>query len=148
MLKEKEIYNKNWIDLPDEEIINIMIENDQFTKEEFYSLSPLEQVGEIEAYKEMELETYWECLLEDLKNYDKKEKNTYLIILDAGLWDGRKIGYKIFNNLEDAVNSISSYNEEIESIKEINGTIEIKTCHHDGTNFYNIKPLSKILDTQ
>lgn len=66
----------------------------------------------------------------ELMNLDKPV--TLLALADLGLWNGRKKGYRIFDNLNDCLNycrcdSIKVYVEGV--------TLKAELYHHDGTNY-------------
>jgi hypothetical protein len=79
-----------------------------------------------------ELNFQFECLHHDLINELKQiNTNEIIAIADLGLWNGRKLGYKVLNNLEDILYTNCDY---IDLYSE-NGNIKLKGSHHDGTNY-------------
>lgn len=71
------------------------------------------------------------------KNHDSK---TYVIIGNLGLWYGRVEGGKI---IEGLWNSLRQCFEDYNKIYEENGRLKVTAHHHDGTNFFQIKELTK-----
>ena len=70
--------------------------------------------------------------LEDERiNFGAIKTNKILAIADLGLWNGRKQGYKIFNELSDIFYADCDYVEWYVDQYNLRATME----HHDGTNY-------------
>ena len=69
------------------------------------------------------------------------EHEYFLIYGTIERWNGKRKGYKLIKNIDSELYSILYDFSKIEYNIE-NGTIDIITVHHDGTNYYTIKPLS------
>lgn len=80
--------------------------------------------------------------------YGKAYKEFYTIEYNLGLWNGRKEGYisKVFQNLSDAIEyalqSSRDYNDYKVTFED--GMIFVYGYHHDGTNIFKIRQVSKI----
>ena len=77
--------------------------------------------------------------LKELNSYNNF--NSYVIIASLGLWDGRKTGYKIVDNLTDI-----PFNDYT-TIYKYRGEMVIKDNHQDGTNYYLIRKIKSDFDT-
>ena len=83
----------------------------------------------------------YESLIENIKNFDKNNDCKIYVSASLGLWYGRVAGYRVFNNLYDAVTSVLQDNNIIYYDNEKN-TLKASCGHHDGINdfkFYMIK---------
>ena len=69
-------------------------------------------------------------------NLNKNVGGRILVIADLGLWDGRKLGYKIIgSNISDILYDDCDYIEWYGDEKEIRAI----ASHHDGTNYYTYR---------
>ena len=64
----------------------------------------------------------------------------YIVLADLGLWYGRRDGGKIITGLW---NAISQCFEDYNEIYEEGGRLKVTAHHHDGTNYFQIKELTK-----
>lgn len=87
------------------------------------------------------LERYLEDQAIMLEDYltQLEQDNDYLVTADLGLWYGRRSGSTIIHNLKD----LYKYLEDYSTIELTPDALKITTCHHDGTNYYEIKPHRK-----
>lgn len=88
-----------------------------------------------------DIDYFYQDIFEELKvNLEEfnKQSNKFLMTGTCGLWYGRQQGGKVLEDLKDCIDSLYDYTE----IEYDNGIINIKTIHHDGTNYYQIQPLS------
>ena len=68
-----------------------------------------------------------------------KVSNEIIVIADLGLWDGRRIAYKVLD--EDAtsiINSIDYYDYPEVEMNE-NNELYATDVHHDGINYYRFR---------
>lgn len=72
-----------------------------------------------------------------LSNIDEKEN--IVIIGDLGLWNGRRMGYKVISN--DASEILTSIGYDSYPVLELNDNNELygQASHHDGTNYYRFR---------
>lgn len=75
-----------------------------------------------------------------LREYDAKHDNKIIVVASLGLWYGRREATKIFNNLYDAFYSCV-YDVNYLYFKNINSTMNLKSAHHDGVNYYKFYKL-------
>ena len=82
----------------------------------------------------------YEDLIYNIKRYDEKNENKIYIDACLGLWRGRVKGFKIVNNLYDAIVSCC---EDINIIyfDNLKNTLRIGAQHHDGLNEFKIYKL-------
>ena len=84
---------------------------------------------------------YYDDMYNDLKEqlHDfNKQANKFLMTGSCGLWYGRQQGGKVLEDLMDLINYLHDYAK----ITFDDGVINVTTYHHDGTNYYQIRPLS------
>lgn len=94
-------------------------------------------------YEEATLDMERECLDQFVNQVDKELKGHYFLIeADLGLWDGRRKARKIANSFDNAINSCLSSLEHY-SVTYEKGEVLVEGSHHDGSNSFTIKPLSK-----
>lgn len=76
-----------------------------------------------------------EYLEDERINLDIQLSKPIIIIADLGLWNGRKLGYKIIEsgNIKDCLYSDCDLNEWYVDRK---GDLRCTAIHHDGTNYY------------
>ena len=80
-----------------------------------------------------------EAELEELDSYNNS--NGYMVIASLGLWNGRKTGYRVINDVADI--PFHDYT----TIYKYRGEMVIKDSHHDGTNYYLIRRIKSNFDT-
>lgn len=84
---------------------------------------------------------YWDTMISEVDFYENKHGcNMCVIQGDMGLWNGRRTGYHITNNLSNAL----SYGEGERDVYIENNKLMIKINHHDGTNYHHIRVLTKM----
>ena len=106
-----------------------------------------------ECYEEIPSEeTLWQYIQDTNNDYlwdeksnvafyeEKHGRKRYIILADLGLWNGRFDGGKIITGLW---NAISECFEDYNEIYEEGGRLKVVAHHHDGTNFFQIKELTK-----
>ena len=78
-----------------------------------------------------------EYLNEERDNLNEKVNGRILVIVDLGLWNGRRQGYKILDN---TISNIL-YDRDAEYIAWYGDGYNIKATasHHDGTNYYEYR---------
>lgn len=118
-----------------EEIKKEFMECREITKEEFDEDYNDDNVYDW-AYDLLSI--YFDDLKVNMGSYGKDD--TFLIIADLGLWDGRIPGGKIVKGLWNAICSTCS---DTINIYEEKGVLKISSSHHDGTNSFIIYKLSK-----
>ena len=77
--------------------------------------------------------------LKELNSYN--DSNGYVVIANLGLWNGRKLGYKVINSLTEL-----SFND-CTTLYNYRGEMIIKDSHHDGINYYLIRKIKGNFDT-
>lgn len=83
-------------------------------------------------------ETNNDYLYDEMSNLNKQASGRILIIADLGLWNGRRLGYKILGcNIKEIFDMSGSfdYAEFYGDGYNIKGTEH----HHDGTNYYEYR---------
>ena len=80
-------------------------------------------------------ETNSHYLDDERRNLDIQLPGAIIVIADLGLWDGRRIGYKMIDsgNIKDCLNANG---DTAEWYVDKNGDMRCTTHHHDGTNHY------------
>lgn len=68
-------------------------------------------------------------------------ENVFLLLADCGRWDGRRHGWKIIDGWDDFINAIS-YGDYI-TITDRGGRLLVTVCHHDATDYFELKQLTK-----
>lgn len=88
----------------------------------------------------------WDLLDEQLDDmFDNSYENKqYVVTGSLGLWDGRHNGYidKRFYSIREAITECAYYTESIRVYEE-KGHLFVDAYHHDGTNHYEIRELTK-----
>lgn len=76
-----------------------------------------------------------EYLEDERSNLNVQLSTPILVCADLGLWDGRKIGYRMIGsgNLKDCLSNSCDYNEWFVDKR---GDFCCTAVHHDGTNHY------------
>lgn len=105
--------------------------------EEFIEMNELDlDPNDENALWEWMEETNAEYLDDERTNLNKDIPGRILVIGELGLWDGKKVGYKIINRLHPNLNDFLEYKYDYAEFygdgKDIRGT----EIHHDGTNHY------------
>jgi hypothetical protein len=77
--------------------------------------------------------------LQDILTELNQTANQFLITGTLGLWYGQKEGGAIITDLTN----ITRHFEDYSILKLINGKLHLETCHHDGTNTFDIVPLTE-----
>lgn len=104
-----------------------------------YNLDFEEDITEQEIYAQIDDD--WEYAQDLLKTLDKQADH-FLMVGSCGLWNGRVNGGKFLDDLLDFTKYL--YDNTIITLDTKTGIIEIETMHHDGTNYYTIKPITKL----
>lgn len=106
---------------------------------ECYEETPSEETLQQYIY-----DTNQDCLDDEKSNVKFYEnihgQKQYIILADCGLWYGRRDGGKIITGLW---NAISQCFEDYNEIYEEGGRLKVTAHHHDGTNYFQIKELTK-----
>lgn len=65
----------------------------------------------------------------------KQAAGQIIAIVDMGLWNGRKNGYKLLErNVEDIIDLIADY-DNYEIYRDTDGNVKMTLSHHDGTHY-------------
>lgn len=106
---------------------------------ECYEETPSEETLQQYIY-----DTNQDCLDDEKSNVKFYEnihgRKQYIVLADCGLWYGRRDGGKIIIGLW---NAISQCFEDYNEIYEEGGRLKVTAHHHDGTNYFQIKELTK-----
>ena len=91
---------------------------------------------------------YYNYLDDEKINLDIELPHAIICIADIGLWDGRRMGYKMIEscNIEDCL-----YDPECDYCTwyvDSYGDLRFSGAHHDGTNNYLYRELRDISDKQ
>lgn len=80
-----------------------------------------------------------------MRKFDSLYKNNSFVITGTlNLWNGRKKIYPVkIISLSSAIKKCIGRSTEYLSIKQVNGNIEVKCAHHDGTNEFIINLLNE-----
>lgn len=86
----------------------------------------------------------WDCFIDNLR-YSKYNNSKYMILGSVGRWNGRyDIVPVLVDNLETAIMKCLNMNGDIHyEIKLEEGKITVVVAHHDGTDSFEIRLLSK-----
>ena len=85
---------------------------------------------------------YYRDREEELEELDShNNSNSYIVIAELGLWNGRKIGYKIINNLTEL-----QFHDNT-TVYTYRGETIIVDSHHDGTNIMIVRKIKNNFDT-
>lgn len=107
--------------------------------EESYGETPNDET--LENYIYDMNDTYLEDERLNIQFYEKThEQKQYIVLANLGLWYGRADGGKIITGLW---NAISKCFEDYNEIYEEGGRLKVTAHHHDGTNYFQIKELTK-----
>lgn len=94
--------------------------------------------NDYEIMDESESETAWEELQDTLTELNQTA-DQFLITGTLGLWYGQKDGGAIITDLTNITRHFEDY-----SILELeDGKLKLETSHHDGTNTFEIVPLTR-----
>lgn len=92
-------------------------------------------------YMQHEMEANWE---DDLYELSHMEKMPVVVMGTLGLWWGKpEIQPLMFNSLHDAIIDVSSESAATMDAEWEGGVVTVKVAHHDGTNVFTIRALSK-----
>lgn len=78
---------------------------------------------------------------EMLKTLNKQFRTKWIVSANVGTWQGRRSGYKIFEDTEDMMRTLTEHCDYIKVWKE-NNNLFVRASHHDGTNNYQCKVLT------
>ena len=107
---------------------------------------------EYTGFEEVHKEDLWEYAnnerqieygdaIENIRCHEKSHgKKTYVIKATIGLWDGTHEGGRVIEGMESVICACS---EEVLDIYLEGRQMTIKASHHDGTNMFFIKELTK-----
>ncbi len=119
----------------EEEIRKEYQDCNELTDEEMDEVSE----GTVEEWANELTSSYFDDLIDEVRHFDKNH-NSFLVIGNLGLWNGRQEGGKVVHGLDNAIRmTMEDYNE----IYEERGCLKVKAIHHDGTNYYSIYKLSE-----
>ena len=121
-----------------EEVVEEIIENLKADSEEYGKMSEKELTDyAYYLYSEYERED-WEEMLKEL---DKQFQTKWIVSANVGTWQGKRNGYRIFEDTEDMMQTLCEHCDYIKVWKE-NNNLFVKASHHDGTNNYQCKVLT------
>lgn len=93
-----------------------------------------------EELLEMAAESIGMWYQDELANLDRPLDGRVLVIADLGLWNGRRLGYKILgNNLNNIMSPGGGHDEYTVGIDK--GKLVGLGKHHDGTNRYEFREI-------
>lgn len=84
----------------------------------------------------------WDMVKKDLTEHCTNQRSYLLVRGTAGTWRGNLPGGKVVNTFDDVLNGMSS-DCDIEIQQDSTGELTIIGRHHDGTNHYNVRFLTK-----
>ena len=116
--------------------------NDEEIKDEYkeiYEETPTET--ELEEYKDTINNDDLSIMFSEILHYERNHSTKlYVVKATLGLWYGVYDGGKVIESLESAIKqTFEDYNE----IYIERRRLKVKAIHHDGTNFYQFKELTK-----
>lgn len=101
---------------------------------------PAEYSASYREWVEQNIEDDIECFFENLKYSDVN--GACCVSGFLGLWDGRhEIVSKKFETLTDAVEACWGECDYVQVWLQ-DGTVYVKAYHHDGTNYFEIRPVN------
>lgn len=134
---EKLIYKNTMWDISDEEIL------EGLEPEELEGLTVSEKERLADSYRETWRDDEFDNIKWLLKTLQERIKAPkYVVKGTVGLWNGPQRGIAIKNTLEDAFWFAVS-DCELEKMTEEDGALNIEVSHHDGRNYFSIRPMSK-----
>lgn len=95
---------------------------------------------EIDKYIEINMANDWDNLIEGVL-CDHIEAEKWIAYGSIRRWDGSYHGWKVLEDARDFFDLIQDC--LYFRIDDEDGLIKIKCSHHDGTNYYTLKPLTK-----
>ena len=112
---------------------------DQYAKEEKWKTP--DDIPDYRIFQEIELldDTAWEDIKYELITLLKK--GCYLLTGYCGTWHGNMEGGKFINNLDDLLSVLQHLNDF--RIIDRNGHLIIEGSHHDGSDRYELKRLTR-----
>ena len=135
---KKLIYENTTRDMTDEEIL------EGLEPEELEDLTELEKQRLADSYRETWNEDEFLNIKYFLINLHKRiNAQKYMIKGTLGLWDGPHTGKILKDNLEEALYFIIGRDCEVQKITEEDGILNIEVSHHDGRNYFSIRPLNQ-----
>lgn len=78
-----------------------------------------------------------------IKEYLDKTEGPWILAGSLGLWGGRHHGSVMIHSYEELMDAISLNGQYDISINDVDGDFEITVRHHDGTNFFTLRELTK-----
>ena len=95
-----------------------------------------------EVYEEIEsnYEFAWDDVSSELKSFFD-DGDTFVLTGTAGTWRGRMAGGAIIHNYNEL--SKAWANRDYVVIKDTNGKFSIDATHHDGTDYWEVRKLTK-----
>lgn len=95
-------------------------------------------------YNDMEeLTDAWDLFSYDLKHAINDSKDVYFISGTFGRWDGPVLGGRIVETYDDLIQFLSFRGEHYDVFKDVDGEFHIDQSHHDGSNHYVLRRLTK-----
>ena len=99
---------------------------------------------DIEDEEYDQLEYMWDDFISELDEYEYKNDTKCVVIGSVGRWNGRfNIEISYFDTLKDAILKCIEKCDYY-TITEENGVIKITARHHDGSNEFEIRKLTKL----
>jgi len=83
----------------------------------------------------------WDMIKEDLSEYCDTKRSYLIVHGTSGTWRGNLPGGKVVNTFDEALESMSGCDIEIQ--EDSTGELTLIGSHHDGTNYYNVRFLTK-----
>lgn len=101
-----------------------------------------EDSGDYYAWLRNEVDINIECFFDNLKYAKGIVQNRCVISGQLGLWHGRPTIVPVMcENLDEAIRKCSENADDI-VVKLDNGVVKVDGMHHDGTNHFEIRPLT------
>ena len=118
--------------------LNLDVEDWRDGYKEFLEINNLvdRDTNDEDAIRNWMHETNNEYFYDEKMNLDKKVDGRILIIADLGLWNGRRLGYKVVGTNIKEIFNINSRGFDYAEFYGDGHNIKATEYHHDGTNYY------------
>lgn len=81
----------------------------------------------------------FEC---EMKNFLKRH-DKFILFGTFGAWDGPKGICALVDDLDDLQSALSLRGDNTVTFEDVSGKLIVTQSHHDGTNYYELRPLTK-----
>lgn len=116
---------------------------EKYAKESYMELHGEEPTqSQLDDMVQSNMEFARECFESDMKEYLKKH-DKFILFGTFGAWDGPKGLCALVDDLDDLQSALFLRGDNTVTFEDVSGKLIVTQSHHDGTNYYELRPLTK-----